>query len=997
MTGVATGVSGALIGVFARFSEVIIQRLNQAPQKNFLAFLDLLGAALLPPQPARAPLTFSLAAGSAVDGLVPAGTQAAAPPAEGEKDPVIFETERELTVTAAQLAALFVRDPEHDMQADLSPIITASAITSGSAVGERVFQGNRPIEHLLYLGHSQLLGFPRIAALSLLFTLEAALQDAREVCWEIWDGQQWQARTPSNDQTQNLTHSGVVTLGSIPPIPDSQVASVLNRWLRFRLITPITLASEARLNMVRATQLPKVQQVLIRVDLLRDLSQGLAPDAGFTNALPIELGKDFFPFGEKPRLNDALQLASVEAFSKDRAQGLAAAGATVQLDIRIANSHLLPTVTSVRPAADLQLVWECWNGSAWQRVGTSTAPPWLRLLEVIPPLEVTTDTSVTVEGRAQRGTVVRAQISGQVSGVATRALRVGDDGRFAMTLVSPSGLIVITFTATLGAQTTRAWATFFAMTGELTRRIELTVQIPSLPVRTDTVNLIVNATGTDAGQVTQIRITNGSSTSPPVLGAKGTTLQVGLLEGRNELLIEGLASATGSALAAITRTISREASPPPPETGTGFVDGTYALCQSGIVRFIIPDHVEPTSLGGQQNFWLRVRLIRGDYGKDASYKLQNPEAPEAGFILIPENFRPPVLSSVTIGYAQTLTGPPEVMLAYNNSTVTTVANATQPGDPPFEPFCRAPEDRPTLYIGFALPADQAVFPNRTLSLYAHVGESKYGERPIPIAPENSKEIGVAASTVRHDFLITNVAAVPATFTCSVLGTRWQPPPAPVPAAQTVPAGESRAVAIQVTVPEGTPVGRSDRGFLRLEISTEQGLEYVADFVTFAGAEVSTGERLQLVWQYWNGQQWAVLTVRDDTENFTRPGLIEFLAPPDFTARREFDQGPRYWLRVRWEKGEYALAPRLQRMLLNTTMAAQTVTLRNEILGSSDASAEQQFHATRMPIQPGQSLEVREPELPSAAEHEVVTSEEGADAITLIVIPWPAQRDLGALA
>src|SRR5438045_5354014 len=68
VTGQASGVSGALVGVFARFAEIIIQRLNQAPQKNFLAFLDLLGASLLPPQPARAPLTFSLAAGSAVDG-----------------------------------------------------------------------------------------------------------------------------------------------------------------------------------------------------------------------------------------------------------------------------------------------------------------------------------------------------------------------------------------------------------------------------------------------------------------------------------------------------------------------------------------------------------------------------------------------------------------------------------------------------------------------------------------------------------------------------------------------------------------------------------------------------------------------------------------------------------------------------------------------------------------------------------------------------------------
>ena len=150
----ATGMSGALVGVFARFAEIIVQRLNQVPQKNFLAFLDLLGAALLPPQPARVPLTFSLAAGSTVDGLVPVGTQVAAPPAEGEQEPVIFETERELTVTAAQLAALFVRDPEQDTYADHSALIASPS--GGEAL---LFQGNRRIEHILYIGHSQLSGF----------------------------------------------------------------------------------------------------------------------------------------------------------------------------------------------------------------------------------------------------------------------------------------------------------------------------------------------------------------------------------------------------------------------------------------------------------------------------------------------------------------------------------------------------------------------------------------------------------------------------------------------------------------------------------------------------------------------------------------------------------------------------------------------------------------------------------------------------------------------
>ena len=46
-------ISAALIGSFACFAELIIQRLNKVPDKNFMAFLDLLGASLLPPQPSR--------------------------------------------------------------------------------------------------------------------------------------------------------------------------------------------------------------------------------------------------------------------------------------------------------------------------------------------------------------------------------------------------------------------------------------------------------------------------------------------------------------------------------------------------------------------------------------------------------------------------------------------------------------------------------------------------------------------------------------------------------------------------------------------------------------------------------------------------------------------------------------------------------------------------------------------------------------------------------
>jgi hypothetical protein len=979
-TGQATGVSGALIGVFARFAEIIIQRLNEAPGKNFLAFLDLLGAALLPPQPARAPLTFTLAAGSAVDGLVPAGTQIAAPPAEGEKEPVVFETERELTVTAAQLVALFARDPERDQQADLSSIIASAS------PGELVFQGNRPIEHILYLGHGRLLGFPQIESLRLLFTLEDAVQDARELRWELWDGGEWKSKTPISDETQNLSKSGNIALGGAAPVPELPVNGVQNRWLRARLLTPITISGDARLNMVRAAQLPKARAASLEVHLLRPPDQGISPEAAFASAVPIELGKDFFPFGEKPKLNDALYLASAEAFSKDSAQGLAPAGAAVQLDVQVANSHLTPTTASVRPSADLRLAWECWDGAAWRQVGLSSAPSWLRLLELEPSPELTDEQPVIVQGRAQKGAVVKAQIATQ-SGVVVIPVNVGEDGRFAVSPPLSIRLNVIKFTASLGIQSSKtdvAWAAIFLEADEITREVELTVTPPPSPVETGSVNLVVNVTGSQAGPVNTIRITNGSNNSEPMSRPKGSPLPVNLVEGRNDLLIEGL---EGSTLrAATTLTISRKAAPPSPDPVTGFVDGTHAFCQSGIVRLTLPNQVAPVAVNGQENFWLRTRLIRGDYGKDTSYKLKTPASPDEGFTLVLESFRPPLLSEVKIDYEQTLTGAPEVMLAYNNSSFERVTNATDASDSSFAPFVRAPEDRPTFYAGFTLPPERTVFPNRKISLYARAAELRYSERSVPIAPDRSKKFAPPGSVVSHRFVVTNAASAPAIFTFRIFGARWESALTGL-SEVVLSAGASQEVVAKVTIPLATSLGESDVGFLQLESSANPGFQYAAEFVTVAGAAGPPGERLQLIWEYWNGARWAALAVSDDTENFTRPGLVEFLAPPGFTTRQEFGQLPRYWLRVRWEKGDYALAPRLRRTLLNTTMAAQTLTLRNEILGSSDGSSGQKFKATRAPTLKGQRLEVREPEMPSAAEQEALTREDDEqgteNAITII--------------
>ncbi|MCB9101767.1 MAG: putative baseplate assembly protein [Anaerolineales bacterium] len=334
--------STALINIIARYTELIIQQLNRAPEKNLLAFLNLLGASLLPPQPARVPLTFFLAAGSAVDGVVPRGTPVAAPPAEGESEPVIFETERELVVTAAQLDRLFVHDPQQDAYADLRALATP-----GEAAGVALFQGNRQSEHIFYIGHSQLLAFSKLETLEVTATLKEPVEsESWDMRWDYWNGSNW---TEDGTETKQLTHH----FTNLKNIPLSEVGGVQNRWLRCRLKTPIVPSPETSKEsknelsgMIRANQLPTVESITMKAIINRS---ALPIEQAFFNMISIDLNNVFFPFGEKPKQGDTLYLAQSEAFAQK--------GVQVTLNITLAQAgHGQETP---------ELVWEFWNGTAW--------------------------------------------------------------------------------------------------------------------------------------------------------------------------------------------------------------------------------------------------------------------------------------------------------------------------------------------------------------------------------------------------------------------------------------------------------------------------------------------------------------------------------------------------------------------------------------------------------------------------------------------------------
>jgi hypothetical protein len=313
-------VGQALIGIFGRFAGLVIERLNHAPDKNYLAFLNLIGASPVPPRPARVPLTFQLATGSPVDAVVPAGALAAAPPLAGEQDDVVFETERTLVVTRAQLQAVFVSDTEDDAYSDRSAQATGTADEPFAA-----FAGVQPSPHQLYLAFDPLLTQP--GAKDVVLTL--ASPDTWQwlnwpVSWAYWDGSGWRTVASSAGVQGG---SWRVTLPGLPALTPSAVNETEAGWLRAQLDLP----------------LPPGQSDLV--------PESIAVGARNPQDMPLPLS----PFPAD---------SSVQRFYLSVDEAFAAAGARISMQV-----HLSPPGAG----AGVQLNWFYQANNQWLPLGQSSA------------------------------------------------------------------------------------------------------------------------------------------------------------------------------------------------------------------------------------------------------------------------------------------------------------------------------------------------------------------------------------------------------------------------------------------------------------------------------------------------------------------------------------------------------------------------------------------------------------------------------------------------
>jgi uncharacterized phage protein gp47/JayE len=263
----------ALERIAARYAQAIIQRLNQAPSKNELAFLDLLGQRLAPARAARAPIVFRLSDGVA-GGLAPAGTGIAAPPPPGTNQPIAFETEREVGVTPGKLVQLYSLWPGRDEYID-----------HGAALGAkqplRLFSPEemQQAPHILYLSHQALLELTGNVELRVEFQLEQAGSDALDIAWEYWDGKVWRGfalvtqgcadrESLLTDATTGLTSSGVVTLRAEGAVSDKIAVNGQSAyWLRGRLTEALPPDPARQLPVVDGIRLSSIVNQPLRAKL----------------------------------------------------------------------------------------------------------------------------------------------------------------------------------------------------------------------------------------------------------------------------------------------------------------------------------------------------------------------------------------------------------------------------------------------------------------------------------------------------------------------------------------------------------------------------------------------------------------------------------------------------------------------------------------------------------------------------------------------------------
>lgn len=276
--------------LFAWLSEMLLYRLAQVPEQNYIRFLELLGIELRPAEAARAQLTFPVKATyGETHVIVPLRTQVETAEPDEDGKPIVFETERSLVALRSHLAAVQAR------QDDLN-IVNVTLDNDTPAHGFHPFGPNVKADSALLIGFSE--EWPAVQVDLTVWVAEAdtgapaitcgpaaTTHASAEIVWEYYAGTGWKLLNVLGDETAAFARSGRVVLQA--PTPGEMVSQTIGDvsaphfWVRARVLRS-SYAKAPRLLAIRTNTVDVRQAETIQDEVL-GATDG-APQQQFTLA-----------------------------------------------------------------------------------------------------------------------------------------------------------------------------------------------------------------------------------------------------------------------------------------------------------------------------------------------------------------------------------------------------------------------------------------------------------------------------------------------------------------------------------------------------------------------------------------------------------------------------------------------------------------------------------------------------------------------------------------
>ncbi|MFN0085513.1 MAG: putative baseplate assembly protein [Blastocatellia bacterium] len=637
----------ALLNIYLHLQEQVLGRLNRTPDKNFVAFLDMMGFKLLPAQPAQAGVTFTLANGTTEHVLVPRGTLLSGQAAGGE---AIFQTQQDLLVTPAILQQVYSYDASRDSihehkQSDKEPIPFT------------VFDGENKQEHSLYLGHADLFNQKKPTKIEVEFILAELASDGSNLTmlWEYYDGDRWTIITrfdrdrdtgefDEQDGTRLLTKSGVMELtkGNTGEIAETEIGGVKNRWIRCRIVNGLPRVASIRL--------PVINNVRIGINPI----EAFAPDLAFSNDIPLNL--------EEIRISMEAMSANLK-FAQDSPD---------PLNRKIIH---LQNPDGALIAGDFLLLDNTFDGVEIREIVTIDNGD-ITLNEVLRFRYDTTSTVFLHTALRPDGTSVRVKsLEGvEVSANSKAALfHRGQKEDADLTGISPE--VPPNKTVLTIKRKGNAASKPFYIKGDVIRVTPKIKPFGELPQVFDAFYIASDEAFSKKGAEVTLKI--DSELRKPDTRPKDLQAEIKKL----------------------TPVLSWEYWNGKSWRGIRVTDTTNRFLKdgSGTISFTCPDDIEKVEANGEEKFWIRARIIDGDYGREI---LIEPKPNGGAEVDIKKgHIYFPIISDLKIEY-KTVKEEPQKCLALNNLNLEDHTLDSIDESRVFAPFAILPEQFPSLFLGF---------------------------------------------------------------------------------------------------------------------------------------------------------------------------------------------------------------------------------------------------------------------------------------------------------